>query len=175
MAKSVPKFAIRYIPKELLGDIPKYKPVEKEDLSGWTLVAPRRSKPRVQPNAESLEAWTESVSSRKGKRQGWATWTNTKTGVKMRVEFMDDIVKSLRYYKTKSKSCSYCWDRFYVSVEYNHGSIVSSSENCSCRETFYGNSVALYGDLCGMDCTCGSCECKSVERQWNRSHDPHPW
>lgn len=164
MSKPLPRFALRYIPGKFFGGVPKYKVPEKSKSSEWTLVAPK-DKHRLIPNVEALEMWTESATFAKGKREGWATWTNTKTDVSIRVEFKNDIVQSLRYYCTSGKICSYCQDNFYTSVEYNQGRIIrSSTSNCSCGESFYGD----YPNVsCGYSCTCGS----SVELQWDHSLD----
>jgi len=165
MPRPVPRFALRYIPKELL----EAKPSEEK----WTLVEPkkRRTTPKI------LDGWTESATFVKGKREGWATWKNTKTDVEVLVDFKNNVVQSLRYYNIEFETCDRCWDALYTVVEYSNGVFSRRKTNrcAGCYESIRGEIYRGYGSVCGYGCTCGTCLCSAAEAQWERSHSSWCW
>jgi hypothetical protein len=168
MTEQVPRFGLRYIPEELLGGIPKYKTSEEASASDWTRVISKRHAKALragtlQLNMKALTGWTEKSTRIAGKREGRATWTNTKSGVEITVVYKSDMIQSLSYYS----KCEGCAENRRTTCTYTHGRRVNVNTTvcyCAVEDDYdYGGSGCGCGD-------CGLCLCMSAERQWDRSY-----
>ncbi len=152
-AVSVPFFAWRYL-----------KAIQPMAEKAFT-----RGSPRAHTLADYLDAalskavdrplpiWTEEATKVAGKREGWATWTNTKSGAKVKALYKNDMVQSL-VYRIK---CKHCGDTMSITNTYTRGVLTRTSKSpCYCYER------DMLDSSCGWGCTCGRCLCRSVERQW---------
>jgi hypothetical protein len=164
LARPLAKASVWFIPTVFLGVKPRFVAPEKKAPKApdaWTDVVPKSHKSSLVANPQVLDEWTEEAWYVNGKRNGLATWKNSKADVTIWVVFNNNIVQSIKYHKPGAKVCDYCWDTYYVLAEYSKGAFVSASTKCGCDE---GGRHAEVSDL---DL------CRSAEYSWNHSYSSY--
>ena len=162
MFVSLPGFAVRYIPEALFfGGLPEEEAPEAEVFSGLTRVTPKGNKKIMtvsNRNKAAKSMWTEKVAIVDGKREGPATWKNTKTGVEVQAIYKEDLVQSVAY---TGRCCDCDCDTVYTSI-YVRGGLTGTQQNCTCASEDTPEACC-----CGE---CGSCLCRTAESSWDRSY-----
>ena len=161
MTTAIPSFAGRYLRGirpvcDTYGD-----PVVKEKVplhTLWSFVEASLS-PRARA---AVPRWTEKATFADGKREGLATWTNTKSGAEVKVVYKNDMVQSIAYH-IKCKHCAVCP---LVTNTYARG-VLAKTKTSSCDCYSYSGD-----DGCGGCGGCGRCLTHIVERQWG---EKSPW
>lgn len=163
MATRAPRFARNYLGDEVYfrGLAGLGPDASKRPETGWTLVTAKGPKKvTTMSQLEQLAAamWTETANREDGKREGRATWTNTRTGEVFDVLYKKDMVQTIGY-REMGRRCPLCFHAdLYVEKIYDRGVCIRTYQHCSCEEEEYES----HGSSCG----CGSCLCKAAERSW---------